>query len=169
MSKEEIDLGDTQRFLDNPTIIELKQNGADASKPAGFSGLTKEELMKYGSDPSWVKIRWILFIIFWLLWAVMLAAAILLVIFTPKCAPRPKQAWWEKETAYQLNVNNFKDSNDDGVGDLAGLVSKIDYFTILNAKTLCLDKSALDSTDPKKLADPTDLKVLRKKLDENGI
>ena len=30
-----------------------------------FSGLNKEELMKFSNDPYWIKVRWILFIFFW--------------------------------------------------------------------------------------------------------
>ena len=30
-----------------------------------FSGLNKEELMKYSNDPFWVKVRWFLFLFFW--------------------------------------------------------------------------------------------------------
>ena len=37
----------------------------DIASGQSFSGLTKEELMKYADDPFWVRIRWVLFIVFW--------------------------------------------------------------------------------------------------------
>lgn len=52
--------------------------------------MTKEELLKYANDPFWVKLRWILFILFWGVWIAMLAGAISIIVFAPKCAaPTP--------------------------------------------------------------------------------
>lgn len=58
-----------------------------------FTGLTKEELMKYSNDPFWVRLRWIMFIGFWLIWLGMLAGAIYIIIGAPKCAPPPPKTW----------------------------------------------------------------------------
>ncbi|KAK4448679.1 alpha-glucosidase [Podospora aff. communis PSN243] len=38
------------------------------------------------------------------------------------------QAWWKSATFYQVYPASFKDSNDDGWGDLPGLLSKVDYL-----------------------------------------
>lgn len=52
--------------------------------------MTKEELLKYANDPFWVKLRWVLFILFWGVWIAMLAGAISIIVFAPKCAaPTP--------------------------------------------------------------------------------
>lgn len=40
----------------------------DLGTPVEFSGLTKEDLMKYADDPFWVRLRWGLFILFWLVY-----------------------------------------------------------------------------------------------------
>ncbi|KAF7283915.1 hypothetical protein GWI33_022744 [Rhynchophorus ferrugineus] len=61
-----------------------------------FVGLTKEELMKYANDPFWVRLRWFLFITFWLLWAAMLIGAVLIIYAAPKCDPPPPRTWWQK-------------------------------------------------------------------------
>ncbi|XP_041969002.1 maltase A2 isoform X2 [Aricia agestis] len=67
----------------------------DANKKQ-FTGLTKEELMKYAEDPFWVGLRWAMFVLFWVLWLAMLAAAIAIIVQAPKCAlPAPK-TWYEK-------------------------------------------------------------------------
>lgn len=64
----------------------------------------KEELMKFVNDPFWIRLRWFLFIAFWLLWVAMLAGAIAIVAMAPKCtAPKPKE-WWEKSAIVQLDV-----------------------------------------------------------------
>ena len=51
-----------------------------------FVGLGKEELMKYANDPFWVRLRWILFVLFWILWVAMLAGAIVIIVLAPKCS-----------------------------------------------------------------------------------
>lgn len=58
---------------------------------AAFVGMGKEELLKYANDPFWVRLRWFLFITFWLLWAAMLVGAIMIIYAAPKCeSPEPK-------------------------------------------------------------------------------
>ncbi|CAG9789117.1 unnamed protein product [Diatraea saccharalis] len=67
----------------------------DANKRQ-FSGLTKEELLKYADDPFWVRLRWFMFVLFWALWLAMLAGAIAIIIRAPKCAAPVPRAWYEK-------------------------------------------------------------------------
>jgi len=38
-----------------------------------------------------------------------------------------KRIWWKEAVAYQIYPRSFMDSNGDGIGDLAGIVSKLDY------------------------------------------
>ncbi|WP_438824519.1 glycoside hydrolase family 13 protein [Bacillus sp. JJ1521] len=38
-----------------------------------------------------------------------------------------KQVWWKEAVAYQIYPRSFMDSNGDGVGDLKGIISKLDY------------------------------------------
>ncbi|XP_045776753.1 uncharacterized protein LOC123875127 isoform X1 [Maniola jurtina] len=67
----------------------------DANKRQ-FTGLTKEELMKYAEDPFWSRLRWCMFVLFWALWLCMLAGAIIIIVQAPKCAPPPPRTWYEK-------------------------------------------------------------------------
>ncbi|XP_050354339.1 uncharacterized protein LOC126776096 [Nymphalis io] len=67
----------------------------DANKKQ-FSGLTKEELMKYAEDPFWVRLRWFMFVLFWALWLCMLAGAIAIIVRAPKCAAPLPRTWYEK-------------------------------------------------------------------------
>ncbi len=39
--------------------------------------------------------------------------------------------WWQEGIIYQIFLRSFKDSNNDGVGDFSGLISKIDYLKYL--------------------------------------
>ena len=49
------------------------------------------------------------------------------------------QAWWEKTIVYQVYPKSFKDSNNDGIGDLQGLISSLDYIKDLGAETIWLN------------------------------
>lgn len=37
--------------------------------------------------------------------------------------------WWEHATFYQIYPRSFKDSNNDGVGDLQGIISKLEHLS----------------------------------------
>lgn len=39
-----------------------------------------------------------------------------------------KSKWWKESIGYQIYIKSFKDSNDDGIGDLNGIIEKLDYL-----------------------------------------
>ncbi len=39
-----------------------------------------------------------------------------------------KQDWWKNTVVYQIYPRSFQDSNGDGIGDLPGIVSRLDYL-----------------------------------------
>ena len=39
-----------------------------------------------------------------------------------------KQNWWKSTVVYQIYPRSFQDSNGDGIGDLPGIVSRLDYL-----------------------------------------
>lgn len=47
-------------------------------------------------------------------------------------------AWWKQASVYQVYLRSFLDSNGDGVGDLAGLASRLDVLCDLGIDTLWL-------------------------------
>ena len=47
--------------------------------------------------------------------------------------------WWKEAVVYQIYPRSFKDSNGDGVGDLRGIISKLDYLKSLGVDVIWLN------------------------------
>ncbi|RUS74272.1 hypothetical protein EGW08_017974 [Elysia chlorotica] len=94
-----------------------------------FNGLGKDEVLQYANDPFWVRLRWIMFILFWVGWLAMLVTAIAIIVLAPRCPHRPDLKWYHTDNVYQVYGKSFKDSDNNGVGDLEGLKDKMDYIT----------------------------------------
>ena len=45
-------------------------------------------------------------------------------------------AWWQRGIIYEVYPRSFQDANDDGVGDLAGILARLDYLLELGVKAL---------------------------------
>ena len=58
--------------------------------------------------------------------------------------PRPVEkgpvqaAWWKEAVFYQVYPRSFKDSNGDGIGDLCGIIEKLDYLKSLGVDAIWL-------------------------------
>ncbi|KAJ8100138.1 glycoside hydrolase superfamily [Lipomyces tetrasporus] len=49
-----------------------------------------------------------------------------------------KRPWWKEANVYQIYPASFKDSNGDGVGDIPGIISKLDYIKDLGVDIVWL-------------------------------
>ena len=49
-----------------------------------------------------------------------------------------KKKWWHDKVAYQIYPKSFLDSNGDGIGDLKGIISKLDYLKDLGVDIIWL-------------------------------
>ena len=49
-----------------------------------------------------------------------------------------KRKWWHDKVVYQIYPKSFYDSNGDGIGDIPGIISKLDYLKELGADILWL-------------------------------
>ena len=49
-----------------------------------------------------------------------------------------KEKWWKKAVVYQIYPKSFQDSNGDGVGDIKGIISRMDYLGRLGIDAIWL-------------------------------
>lgn len=56
---------------------------------------------------------------------------------TPSAKPIHR-AWWKECSVYQIWPASFKDSNNDGVGDIPGIISELDYIKNLGVDIVWL-------------------------------
>ena len=89
--------------------------------------------------------------------------------------------WWRQAVVYQIYPRSFKDSNGDGLGDIKGITSKIDYLSSLSLDAVWLspfypsalvdggyDVDDYRDVDPK-LGSLADFDEMLTKLHEAGI
>ncbi|WP_321993802.1 alpha-glucosidase, partial [Clostridium butyricum] len=49
-----------------------------------------------------------------------------------------EKKWWKECVVYQIYPRSFKDSNGDGIGDLKGIIEKLDYLNYLGIDVIWL-------------------------------
>ena len=54
------------------------------------------------------------------------------------CEDQRQAPWWERGVIYQIYPRSFQDSDADGVGDLAGIESRLDYLAELGIDAIWL-------------------------------
>ncbi|WP_257478016.1 glycoside hydrolase family 13 protein [Acidipropionibacterium jensenii] len=67
---------------------------------------------------------------------------------SPFRIPADSPDWWRQAVVYQIYPRSFADANGDGIGDLAGIISRVDYL-----KELGVDAVWLSPFYPSELAD----------------
>ncbi len=89
--------------------------------------------------------------------------------------------WWKEAVVYQIYPRSFKDSNNDGIGDLRGIIEKIDYLDRLGVDAVWLnpvykspnDDNGYDISDYQAIMDEfgtmDDLEELMELLHEKDI
>ncbi len=111
--------------------------------------------------------------------------SILLIFIGCQPAQQPlatgEQAWWKESIVYQIYPRSFKDSDGDGIGDLKGILSELDYLQSLGINTVWLnpifrspnDDNGYDVSDYRgiqpEFGTMEDFDLLLKGLHERGI
>ena len=50
-----------------------------------------------------------------------------------------KRQWWKEAVVYQIYPRSFQDSNGDGIGDLRGIINRVDYLASLGVDVIWLN------------------------------
>ena len=89
--------------------------------------------------------------------------------------------WWQEVVVYQIYPRSFKDSNGDGIGDLRGIIEKLDYLQTLGIGAIWLspvykspnDDNGYDISDYEDIMDEfgtmADMEELIAEADKRGI
>src|SRR5437588_7114287 len=72
----------------------------------------------------------------------------ILALFSCKSSPEKRdqinsadtsaRKWWKEAVVYQIYPRSFRDSNGDGIGDLKGIISQLDYIKGLGVDVIWL-------------------------------
>ena len=49
---------------------------------------------------------------------------------------RAAAMWWNQAVFYEIYIRSFQNSNDDGIGDLNGITSRLDYLQDLGVNAI---------------------------------
>ncbi len=55
--------------------------------------------------------------------------------------------WWTRAVVYQIYPRSFADTNGDGIGDLPGIIAKLDYLADLAVDVIWLSPIYTSSQD----------------------
>lgn len=92
-----------------------------------------------------------------------------------------RKAWWKEAVFYQIYPRSFKDSDGDGIGDLQGIITKLDYIKDLGIDAIWLspiydspnDDNGYDIRDYRKIMTEfgtmEDFDLLLKKVHSHGM
>lgn len=92
-----------------------------------------------------------------------------------------RKAWWKEAVVYQIYPKSFYDANGDGIGDLKGVIKKLDYLERLGVNVLWLcpvyaspmDDGGYDISDYYHIhpmfGTDADMDELIRKADEKGM
>jgi oligo-1,6-glucosidase len=92
-----------------------------------------------------------------------------------------RRTWWKESVVYQIYPRSFCDSNGDGIGDLRGIISKLDYLQDLGIDVVWLspvyqspnDDNGYDISDYRAIMDDfgalTDWEELLAGIHQRGI
>ena len=69
----------------------------------------------------------------------LIAFLAMIPVFSQKESKNLDRKWWKEAVVYQIYPRSFKDTNGDGIGDLQGIISKLDYIKSLGVDVVWLN------------------------------
>lgn len=125
--------GNKQEESSGDKYDELNKLEVSDNKETAYAGMGKEELMKYANSPFWIRLRWLLFVTFWLSWFAMMFGALFIIFMTPKCIPSTKLEWYQKSPVYIVNAASFVNQN--------GNLNTLFLFNLLHLNPIIISKN----------------------------
>jgi alpha-glucosidase len=71
----------------------------------------------------------------------------------PMTSQKELFAWWQTGVVYQIYPRSFQDSNADGIGDLQGIINRLDYLNDGTPNSLGIDAIWISPCYPSPMAD----------------
>lgn len=101
--------------------------------------------MKYANDPFWQRLRWIFFILFWLLWAAMLAGAIYIILKAPKCSVAKPLSWYKEGPLVEMPKHNVIKIIPPVIEKLQSIDAKGVIYNLPADKTYSIDTKEVEA------------------------
>jgi 1,4-alpha-glucan branching enzyme len=60
------------------------------------------------------------------------------IVAADRALEKNRAPWWQSAVLYQIYPRSFQDSDDDGVGDLKGILERLPYLVDLGVEALWL-------------------------------
>ena len=81
-----------------------------------------------------------------------------------------KEHWWRDAVIYQIYPRSFQDSNGDGIGDLRGIIQRLDYLKELGIDAIWLSPVCKSPQDDNgyDISDYQDIDPMFGSLDDMG-
>lgn len=92
-----------------------------------------------------------------------------------------KRTWWKESVVYQIYPRSFKDTSGNGIGDIAGIIEKLDYIKSLGVDIIWLcpvyespnDDNGYDISDYRKISEEFGgdkvFDILLEKMHQKGL
>lgn len=111
---------------------------AAAEDRGPYAGMGREMVLKYSDTPFYNRLRKALLAVFVIVWLGLLGGVIYLAVTHKSCQPEPKLEWWQTAQAYRVYLRSFQDTDGDGIGDLRGVMERIDYLKDIGVDVIWL-------------------------------
>ncbi|KAM3963681.1 amino acid transporter heavy chain SLC3A1 [Aphomia sociella] len=134
------------QLINNISMLDyqtLSKNGDLMLGPAEDCKLNGNLNMSNRKLPNFVNWNWgiIRNVLLWVVLSALVAclgAIIAMVVTIPKVC-NPDLPWYQGKVFYEIFPASFKDSNNDGIGDLKGIIKKLDYIQNLGVSAIRLN------------------------------